>query len=111
MKLKLTELYPQFLKRLDDNHFQFVDSIFDADGIMFICPLCFENNGKSRIGVHSIICWNPNVPQTTTPIPGRWDLVGTGFDDLSLVAGSSSILLGGEDGCKWHGFIKNGEVT
>ncbi len=110
MKLRLTELEPQFLKRIDDTHFKYVDAIADADGIFFVCPLCFENNGKSRPGVHGVICWNPIVPQTTTPIPGRWNLLGTGYDDLTLQAGSSSIQLA-SDGCKWHGFIRNGEVT
>lgn len=110
MKLKLTELEPRFLKRIDDTHFQDVDTLAQADGLVFVCPLCFENNGKNRIGVHSVICWNPSVPQTTDPVPGRWNLLGTGFDDLTLEAGSSSILLAG-DGCGWHGFIKNGEVT
>lgn len=110
MKFRLTELEPQFLKRIDDNNFREVSSIVDADGIMFICPLCFENNGKKRTGVHSVLCWNPSVPQTTEPVPGRWNLLGTGYQDLTLQAGSSSIHLTGE-GCGWHGFIKNGEVT
>lgn len=110
MKVRLTELEPQFLKRIDDNNFREVSSIADADGVMFVCPLCFENNGKNRVGVHSVLCWNPNVPQTTDPVPGRWNLVGTGYEDLTLQAGSSSIHLTGE-GCGWHGFIRNGEVT
>lgn len=109
MNIKLTELYPQFLKRIDDNSFRQVDVIDDADGILFKCPLCFENNNRSIVGVHSIICWQPHVPQTTTPIPGRWNLLGTGYDDLTLQAGSSSILL--TSGCQWHGFINNGVVT
>lgn len=110
MKLRLTELEPQFMQRNDDTHFTYVDSISEADGIIFLCPLCFENNNKSNIGVHMIICWNLSVPQTTEPTPGRWNLIGTGYKDLSLQADSSSILLTG-DGCKWHGFITNGEVT
>ena len=109
LSFKLIELEPQFLKRIDDNHFRHVDSIAKADGIMFVCPLCFENNGRQRPGVHSVLCWSPSVPLTTEPGPGRWSLVGTGYEDLSLQAGSSSILLTGE-GCGWHGFIKNGEV-
>lgn len=110
MNLRLTELDPQFLKRIDDNNFRHVDSIAEADGVMFICPLCFVNNGKNDVGVHSVLCWNPSVPQTTEPVPGRWNLRGTGYEDLTLEAGSSSILLAGE-GCGWHGFIRNGEVT
>lgn len=110
MKLRLTELDPQFLKRINDTNFRHVETIEEADGVMFVCPLCYENNGKSDIGVHSVLCWNPSVPQTTEPVPGRWNLLGTGYEDLTLQAGSSSIHLTG-DGCGWHGFIRNGEVT
>lgn len=109
MKLRLTELDPQFLKRISDIRFRKVEAIAEADGIMFVCPLCFEKNGKSNVGVHSVICWTPSVPQTTEPTPGRWEMIGKGYGDLTLQAGSSSILLTGE-GCKWHGFIKDGEV-
>ena len=110
MRLQLTELEPQFLKRISDKRFREVKTLAKADGIMFVCPLCFENNGKNRVGVHSVICWNLSVPQTTEPTPGRWNLLGTGYDDLTLQNGSSSILLTG-DGCGWHGFIQNGVVT
>lgn len=106
--MKLTDLEPRFLRRESDVLFQMVDSLAEAQGIRFLCPKCFvTNNGPC--GTHSVICWNPSVPQTTHPVPGRWDFVGTGFHDLSLVAGSSSILL--PPPCNWHGFVKDGEVT
>lgn len=107
--MKLTELEPQFLKREDDTHFRHVDAITEADGLMFVCPKCFEANRRQRPGVHSVICWSPSVPQTTSPTPGRWNLVGTGFDDLSLVRGTASILL--TSGCEAHFFITNGEIV
>lgn len=109
--LKLTELDPQFLKHvLDDDGYYFlmVDALSEADGISFLCPKCYLAN-KGRIGTHSIICWDPSVPENLNPKPGRWKMVGTSFQDLSLVAGSSSILL--TDGCRWHGFIREGQVT
>ena len=103
------------MRRDDDTHFHDVDSIAEADGIIFLCPKCFAHNGGS-VGTHSVICWNPSVPQTTSPKPGRWNLVGTGYHDLSLVVGSSSVLLNGRcwegaGGEGWHGFVTNGEVT
>jgi hypothetical protein len=74
----------------------------------------------SNIGVHGVICWQPHVPQTMPPVPGRWKFMGTGYNDLTLVAGSSSILLTctckpkpGEPPCKCckaHFFIKNGNI-
>jgi hypothetical protein len=131
--VRLRELDPWFLKILDDKTDQRVDGIAEADGVMFLCPKCFVHNG-GEVGTHRVLCWRPRVPQTRDPKPGRWELVGTGFDDLSLVAGSSSVLLksfcarpgcpnwhgwpeGGGPPCAdprcagWHGFVKNGEVT
>ena len=109
--MKLVDLNPHFLKRAhEDGHeiWKTNVGIQEADGIEFLCPKCFEANGGS-IGTHAVICWNPSVPQTVAPIPGRWNLQGSGFHDLSLVAGSSSVQLLG-DGCKAHFFIQNGEI-
>lgn len=109
--MKLAELLPQFIKLVPRRKavtFRDVTNIKKADGILFLCPKCLNAIGK-REGVHSIICWQPHVPQTITPVPGRWNFIGTGYDDLTLKAGSSSILLTG-DGCKAHFFITNGEI-
>ena len=106
--MKLTELYPQFLAREDDSQSKTVDTLAEADGIMFLCPKCFVANG-GPMGTHVIICWKPSVPLTVAPAPGRWNMRGTGYGDLSLDAGSSSIQLTG--GCRWHGFVKDGKVT
>ena len=106
--MKLTELEPKFLRRETDRSWYEIDDLSKADGVMFLCPKCFRaNNG--RVGTHVVICWSPKVPQTTSPGPGRWNLVGTGYVDLSLVAGSSSVQI--TSGCRWHGFVRNGEVT
>jgi hypothetical protein len=110
--MKLLELKPSFLKWKDDSHYEQMDTAVGADGIEFLCPVCFRKNG-GEAGTHMIICWAPNVPQTTTPKPGRWNLVGSGYDDLTLVNGSSSVLVRGEPGKPdhWHGFVRNGQVT
>lgn len=110
MDVPLVDLKPTFLKRVDDQIFVEGVSFADADGLMFLCPKCFVEGGRVSRGVHSVICWKPHVPQTTSPIPGRWNMQGTGLHDLTLVAGSSSIALQGE-GCKWHGFLQNGICT
>lgn len=85
-----------------------VDAIADADGIWLDCPVCFQANG-GPVGTHAIICWRPRVPAEVFPKPGRWEFEGTGIDDLTLVAGSSSILLTGE-GCGAHFHIRNGGI-
>lgn len=105
--MRLTELEPTYLKVIDDCNFKYVDDIKDADGIDFLCPKCFSANNGS-IGTHHCICWNPSVPQTIHPIPGRWEMLGDSFENLSLRAGSSSVQLNG--GCNAHFFIENGEV-
>lgn len=107
--MKLAELEPEFLKRIDDRQYRRDASISmeDADGIRFLCPVCFKANNGPR-GTHSVICWRPRVPAEVSPGPGRWEFAGTGLGDLSLVAGSSSVQLLG--GCRAHFFVKNGAI-
>ena len=105
MDVRLTDLEPKFLKIKDERTFSTDASIQDGDGLMFLCPKCYVGN-SGKVGTHQVICWRPHVPQTMEPIPGRWEWKGTGFDDITLFAGSSSIQLIG--GCGWHGFITNG---
>lgn len=40
--MRLTELEPQFLKRVDDTHFHEVDSIREADGVYFLLSDLFS---------------------------------------------------------------------
>jgi len=109
--VRLTELEPQWLKldRQDLRHSRYLSEKAEADGILFVCPKCLVKNGGQRPGVHSVICWNPSVPQSVLPNPGRWDLQGSSFDDLTLVAGSSSVLIKG--GCAAHFYIRNGDIV
>lgn len=109
MQLELLE--PKFLKREDERTSRDLgpSDAQKADGLMFICPLCYANNGMRRPGVHSVLCWKPSVEAGVQPGPGRWDFRGEGIHNLSLVAGSSSIHLTGP-GCGAHFFIENGSV-
>jgi len=105
--MKLTELEPVFIRSVDTMTQEEVDTLQEADGIRFLCPKCLEGN-KGRVGTHSVVCWRPKVPQDVQPTPGRWELQGTGMQDLTLVAGSSSVQLVG--GCCAHFFVQQGEV-
>ena len=105
--MKLAELDPLFLKMIDNRMWATDAKIENCDGIEFLCPLCFKNNG-GKVGTHMIICWKPSVPQHIYPAPGRWSIKGSGLEDLSLVAGSSSVFL--QSGCKAHFFVENGEI-
>jgi hypothetical protein len=89
-----------------------VDTLTEADGVLFLCPKCFAANG-GPVGTHGVLCWfEGKVPDDVDSKPGRWNPVGTGLGDLSFVPGkrSHSVLLLG-DGCSWHGFVTNGDAT
>src|SRR5882672_2791179 len=89
------------------------DSFAEAQGIRFLCPLCFQNNGNSDVGTHwcSITFADRGVPDDmgTHNLEGkavRWNVSGSNFEDLTT---TPSILLQG--GCNWHGYITLGEVS
>ena len=123
--MKLTDLEPEFLFGVSDHHFRragdrrhavahavFEDTpleeIFagEAQGVLFYCPGCFAKN-EGPVGTERVLCWfkDKGVPPDELPGPGRWQVSGTGFDDLSL---SPSINV---DHGHWHGWVRNGEVT
>ena len=108
--MRLTDLDPHFLKCTEPLNYDYTDETDDisaAVGLMFLCPACFWSN-KGDAGTHSIIVWRPLVPREVEPGPGRWDFIGSGYHDLSLRAGSSSVHLRG--GCRAHFYIRNGKV-
>jgi len=84
-----------------------VETVAEADGLELLCPKCWTANA-GPVGTHHVLCWSPSVPLDVAPGPGRWNLVGTTIDDLSLVAGSSSVALQGD--CNAHFFVKAGEI-
>lgn len=107
----LKDLEATFLKHNSDGSSSLVKTLAEADGILFLCPKCFQTNGGNA-GTHSVICWFVGkVPDNLDPKPGRWQPTGTDLDDLSFVPSpghSPSVLL--TAGCHWHGFIKNGSA-
>lgn len=109
--MKLIDLDPAFLHRRDDDVRVRVKKIANADGLMFLCPKCFAENG-GPVGTHAIICWTPRVPDSARPGPGRWSIKGTGLHDVTLDGArgkTRSVQLTG--GCAWHGYVTKGEVT
>ena len=108
--MKLTELQPRFIQ-YSPGVYKHVDTIDEAQGVWFLCPKCFAaNNGP--VGTHAVICWSRSagVPDEAVPGPGRWTLVGTGYNDLTLngdpPGNARSVLL--YSGCGWHGHITEG---
>ena len=90
--------------------YTYIESLAEAQGIVFLCPLCFgKNNGP--VGTHSVVISfdGKGVPEdqgshNSSGQPFRWSIIGgTGLDDLQL---SPSIHLDTST-CKWHGFVGN----
>lgn len=105
--MRLVDLEPEFLKITDEGH-RTDATMAEADGLMLLCPKCFQKN-SGPVGTHRIVCWRPHVPLAPHLTgPGRWQMHGSGFHDLTLTASSNSILLLG--GCNAHFFITNGEI-
>jgi hypothetical protein len=112
--MRLTDLEPQFIKYVVKDGGVFyspVDTLAEADGIDFLCPVCFLKNG-GNVGTHMVACWfEGKVADDVTPGPGRWNPTGTGYGDLSFVPGkrSNSVQLTG-GGCAAHFHITDGDI-
>lgn len=117
--LKLTDLAPRFvqygpasIRWAHERPEGLIPLTFaEAEGVMFLCPACFQKNGGAR-GTHvvDVTFADRGVPDDrgshgTGGNPTRWTVTGTGFDDLTT---TPSILLIG--GCAWHGFLTNGSI-
>lgn len=112
--MRLSELEATFLQYIERDGKVFhrhVATLAEAQGVGFLCPLCFKNNG-GPVGTHHVICWfaDRGVPDSAFPEPGRWIPAGTGIDDLTFVGpAAASVLL--TSGCRWHGFVRNGDAA
>lgn len=86
-------------------------TIATAQGVLFLDPVEFAKNG-GEVGTSSVLCWfrNRGVPDDEAPGPGRWDVTGSDFSDLTL-SPSVDLSCGGKHPGGWHGWVQNGEVT
>lgn len=92
-------------------HIVFVENAGDAQGVMFLCPLCYAKNG-GPVGTHRVLCWfsRCGVPDFADPRPGRWIPDGDTLDDVTFIGpAAASVLL--TSGCRWHGFVRNGDAS
>lgn len=100
--MKLADLEPAFVRRLTDKRITFeCYSRDDADGLLFLCPLCAE----LQVQPHLILLWRTSVPLTTRPKPGRWEFDGSGLDDLTI---ARDVIL--TSGCRARFRIDRGEI-
>ena len=111
--MKLSELEPAFV-RYEGEKITRTEGVplADAQGIWFLCPLCFAKN-KGNVGTHFVeVSFEERgvLPAQgshgTDGKPTRWKMTGTDFADLTL---TPSLKL--EGGCAWHGFITKGAIT
>lgn len=107
--MKLADLEPEFVARADGDGFHKVETLAEAQGLLFLCPKCYGANA-GPVGTHSVLAWfkGRGVPDDAEPGPGRWEPSGTGFPDLTL---NPSVDITGFMSCNWHGWIQNGEAT
>jgi len=104
--MKLTLLEPILLRVDGDGVYDVVETLPDAQGMMFLCPKCFAANG-GPVRTHSVLVWfdGRGVLASMTPAP-RWQVDGKTIDELSL---APSVHITG--GCGWHGWVKNGTAA
>jgi hypothetical protein len=103
--MRLTALEPQFVKQ-EGKGFLHVDSLEQAQGILFLCPFCYQKNGGD-IGTHSVLVWFRN--RGVIDEEHEWIVSGTGYNDLTLQP-SIDLTQNTTQPC-WHGFVTGGEVT
>lgn len=117
--MRLTDLEPQFHRyetRPDPpgapgfggECMHHVDSLAEAQGIIFLCPGCFAKNGGA-VGTHAIEVsfagrgvQDHQGSHNRQGQPSRWNVSGAGYADLTL---APSV-----DVDCWHGFVTNGEI-
>lgn len=128
--MKLVDLAAQFLKAVwvatqtpgltwMGPHWGYrkVNTLAEADGIRFLCPLCWARNGGAA-GTHFVLIGFVGCPADayTLDFDGKhvaWHVSGTGYHDLVL---RPSINLDDpkyiqvKTRCRWHGFVGYGGV-
>jgi len=106
------------------------DSVEGAQGVMFQCPECAkgkeivvdterevgERARRYVVGAHYIRVFFSNPLGATVAPPEadhnpRWEMTGTTLDDLTLSPSINLDIPGNEAGCRWHGWVKNGDAA
>jgi hypothetical protein len=128
--MRLTDLEPQFVRYVTQSrdeqfaegrvtpaeYLHHVNTLDDAQGIVFLCPACFAKNGGS-VGTHGIEVAFANRgvkdhqgSKNREGKPSRWNAAGTNYSDLTT---TPSILIDpAEPICPgWHGYITKGEAA
>lgn len=83
----------------------YVQTLAEADGIFFTCPLCGGHQVAPTFAGRGI----PDHlgSQNRDKKPSRWTVSGNGYHDLTLYP-SIDLSNGNPASCQWHGFVTNG---
>ncbi len=102
---RLADLEPEFLRH--EGRTLPGATFGEAQSIWFRCPVC--RNGRSHQVLVSFagrgLAYDQGS-QNREGKPSRWQVSGTGIDDLTLHPSVDCT-----PSCPWHGWIKNGDVT
>lgn len=84
-----------------------VATLTEAQGIRLMCPVCRDHGLAVAFAGRGVLEHHGSHDRNGKP--SRWQVSGTGFDDLTL---HPSVDLTGpvRPNC-WHGWIKSGAVT
>ena len=98
--MRLSALEPHFLKNVEaSSAYEYTDNIREADGLEMQCPACHWAFKGGSEPVHHIVLWEDRR---------HWQFVGTGYDDVSILAGSLAVWF--TSGCKARFYCKRGKV-
>lgn len=105
--VRLDALRAAWVRRIGENNHETINNFADADGLRMLCPKCFHSHGGEK-GTHWLVCWRPRVREGAGPGAGRWEFVGTGINDVSLITskGLCSVQLTG--GCLAQFYVRHG---
>lgn len=113
--LRLADLEPQFLTYIGDGRRKHVDTLAEAQGIFFLCPVHAPQIYTGPNGGHGVEVTfagrgvsDAEGSHDFDGNPSRWQVAGTDYEDLTL-APSIDISRGG--GCTWHGYITSGRMS
>lgn len=116
-KHTLLELRAEFIAFQSRHGMKIVKTLDEAQGLIFLCPACFEKNGGAR-GTHSVICWTRKVPEDLglNAQRHRYRFEGAGLEDLSLKydiedqepEDKKLNVIDMRPVCYWQGFVKKG---
>lgn len=84
-----------------------VATLAEAQGIRLMCPVCRNHALAVAFAGRGVL--DHHASHDREGRPSRWQVAGTGFDDLILLP-SIDLTSPQRPNC-WHGLITNGEVT